>query len=63
MPKKEYLPQGNRNFALSILVPPPGLSIEERTEIGETFFTMAKPHIGQQKDGLPGDQEYVLCRS
>ncbi|MFC1780044.1 efflux RND transporter permease subunit, partial [Thermodesulfobacteriota bacterium] len=30
MPKKEYLPQGNRNFVLSILVPPPGLSIEER---------------------------------
>jgi len=53
MPKKEYLPQGNRNFALSILVPPPGLSIEERTEIGEKFFEMAGPHINQQKDGLP----------
>jgi HAE1 family hydrophobic/amphiphilic exporter-1 len=53
MPKKEYLPQGNRNFALSILVPPPGLSIEERTEIGETFFEMAGPHINQKKDGLP----------
>jgi HAE1 family hydrophobic/amphiphilic exporter-1 len=53
MPKKEYLPQGNRNFALSILIPPPGLSIEERTEIGETFFEIAGPHIGQQKDGLP----------
>jgi len=53
MPKKEYLPQGNRNFALSILVPPPGLSIEERTEIGERFFEMAGPHINQQKDGLP----------
>jgi HAE1 family hydrophobic/amphiphilic exporter-1 len=53
MPKKEYLPQGNRNFVLSILVPPPGLSLEERTEIGESFFTMAGPHINQQKDGLP----------
>ena len=39
MPKKEYLPQGNRNFVLSILVPPPGLSVEERTEIGESFST------------------------
>jgi len=53
MPKKEYLPQGNRNFALSILVPPPGLSLQERTEIGESFFTMAKPHFRQQTDGLP----------
>ena len=53
MPKKEYLPQGNRNFVLSILVPPPGLSIDERTEIGKTFFELAGPHIKQQKDGLP----------
>ncbi len=53
MPKKEYLPQGNRNFALSILVPPPGLSVAERTEIGEAFFTMAAPHFRQEKDGLP----------
>ena len=53
MPKKEYLPQGNRNFALSILVPPPGLSLAERTEIGESFFTMAAPHFRQEKDGLP----------
>ncbi len=53
MPKKEYLPQGNRNFALSILVPPPGLSLQERTEIGEAFFIMAKPHFRQETDGLP----------
>lgn len=53
MPKKEYLPQGNRNFALSILVPPPGLSVQERTEIGEAFFSMANPHFRQEHDGLP----------
>ncbi|MGD9342935.1 MAG: efflux RND transporter permease subunit [Desulfuromonadales bacterium] len=53
MPKKEYLPQGNRNFVLSILVPPPGLSVEERTEIGENFFKFAGPHIGASKDGMP----------
>ncbi len=53
MPKKEYLPQGNRNFVLSILVPPPGLSVEERTAIGRDFFAFTGPHIGQQKDGLP----------
>ena len=52
-PKMEYLPQGNRNFVLSILVPPPGLSTAERVDIGERFFTMASPHIGQDKDGIP----------
>lgn len=52
-PKMEYLPQGNRNFVLSILVPPPGLSTAERVDIGNRFFKMATPHIGQDKDGLP----------
>ena len=52
-PKMEYLPQGNRNFVLSILVPPPGLSTVERTDIGEQFFAMASPHIGQDVDGIP----------
>lgn len=52
-PKMEYLPQGNRNFVLSILVPPPGLSTAERVDIGERFFAMATPHIGQDKDDIP----------
>ncbi len=52
-PKMEYLPQGNRNFVLSILVPPPGLSTAERVDIGNRFFKMATPHIGQDKDDLP----------
>jgi len=54
MPKMEYLPKGNRNFIVNILVPPPGLSHEERQEIGEKIFEMAEPHIRQPKDGLPG---------
>lgn len=54
IPKMEYLPQGNRNFVLTILVPPPGLSNEERKDIGDTFFSMAEPHMGQDSDGIPG---------
>ena len=27
-PKLEYLPQGNRNLLLNILIPPPGLSLQ-----------------------------------
>ncbi len=52
-PKMEYLPQGNRNLVLNILVPPPGLSTAERVEIGERFFEMAAPHIGADVDGVP----------
>jgi len=54
MPQTDYLPQGNRNFVLSILVPPPGLSQQERQDIGEKLFVMAEPHMRQERDGLPG---------
>ena len=60
-PKMEYLPQGNRNLVLNILVPPPGLSAAERVDIGERFYNMAKPHIGHDLDGIPSirDMFYV----
>lgn len=52
-PKMEYLPQGNRNLVLNILVPPPGLSTAERIDIGERFHQMAEPHFGTDIDGVP----------
>ena len=54
MPQTDYLPQGNRNFVLSILVPPPGLSQQERQDIGEKLFVMAGPHLQKEHDGYPG---------
>lgn len=54
IPKMEYLPQGNRNFVYSIMVPPPGLSYNERKEIGENIFHSVGPYIGQSNKGLPG---------
>ncbi len=54
IPKMEYLPQGNRNFVYSIMVPPPGLSYNERKEIGENVFDSVGPYIGQSNKGLPG---------
>ena len=53
-PKMEYLPQGNRNLVISILIPPPGLSYEERLEIGKYVYEAADPHFNTEKDGLPG---------
>jgi len=35
MPKVEYLPVGNRNQVVSLLLPPPGNNIESTLEIGE----------------------------
>ncbi len=61
LPKMEYLPQGNRNFILSILVPPPGLSNDELLNIGHQLTEIAKPHMQKEVDGMPGiaDMFYI----
>jgi HAE1 family hydrophobic/amphiphilic exporter-1 len=35
-PKVEYLPTGNRNLVIGLVLPPPGYNIEELTAIGQT---------------------------
>lgn len=55
MPKMEYLPAGNRNLLLSVLIPPPGLSVQEYETMGETIFSQAAPFFGKEEVGpLPG---------
>lgn len=53
-PSAEYLPQGNRNLILNILIPPPGYSVDKLKEIGSYIFTSAKPYFEEDdKDGFP----------
>jgi len=54
IPKMEYLPQGNRNLVISLLIPPPGLSYQEKRNIGDQFFDATKDLIGKDHNGLPG---------
>lgn len=53
-PKMEYLPQGNRNLVLNILIPPPGLSYQERYDIGRQIYGQVEPHMGRDVEGVPG---------
>jgi hydrophobic/amphiphilic exporter-1 (mainly G- bacteria), HAE1 family len=54
MPKAEYLPQGNQNIIMSILVPPPGYSESKRREIGDYIFNQIKPYMEEDgRDGIP----------
>lgn len=53
-PKMEYLPQGNRNFVISIMSPPPGLSLQEKKEAGEAIFRAVSPYLDKDYKGLPG---------
>ncbi|MBF0274630.1 MAG: efflux RND transporter permease subunit [Nitrospinae bacterium] len=52
-PKMEYLPQGNQNLVMSILIPPPGLSYEEKREMGIKLFKRYMPYVNKEKDGFP----------
>jgi HAE1 family hydrophobic/amphiphilic exporter-1 len=56
-PKMEYLPQGNQNFVLSILIPPPGLSYKERADIGQFVFDQVAPHYDKRVGDIPGIDE------
>ncbi|MDD3312841.1 efflux RND transporter permease subunit [Pseudodesulfovibrio sp.] len=53
-PKMEYLPQGNRNLIINILIPPPGLSYEERLDIGHYVYDQTVPHMHKDVGGFPG---------
>jgi hydrophobic/amphiphilic exporter-1 (mainly G- bacteria), HAE1 family len=54
IPKAEYLPQGNRNLILNIMIPPPGYSLEKREEIGNYIFRATKPYFEEDyKEGVP----------
>jgi HAE1 family hydrophobic/amphiphilic exporter-1 len=54
LPKMEYLPQGNRNLVISILIPPPGLSFAERKKIGEHIYRINEPYFDKDHNGYPG---------
>jgi len=53
-PPAEYLPQGNRNLILNILIPPPGYSVDKFKEIGEGIYNESVPYFKEDgKDGFP----------
>jgi len=53
-PSAEYLPQGNRNLILNILIPPPGYSVDKMEEIGTYIYKEAEPYFQEDfKDGVP----------
>lgn len=54
-PKMEYLPQGNRNLVINILIPPPGLSYAERRANGQYIYDRVQPLMGKDEvEGTPG---------
>jgi HAE1 family hydrophobic/amphiphilic exporter-1 len=52
-PKMDYLPQGNKNLIFNILIPPPGLSYDQRYEIGEYLMKSMDKYVDTDVDGAP----------
>lgn len=50
MPKKDYLPEGNRNLAVAVILPPPGSNIEQiQNEMGEIVASRLQPYLEGKK--------------
>ncbi len=45
-PKAEYLPTGNRNLVLGIMLPPPGYNVAELTKVGDQIAKEWSGHWG-----------------
>ncbi|MGH9861787.1 MAG: efflux RND transporter permease subunit [Candidatus Acidiferrales bacterium] len=52
MPKAEYLPVGNNNFVFGIMLPPPGLSLEEVASFRHALEAELAP-LWKVKEGSP----------
>ena len=44
VPQAEYLPKGNRNLIIAIVLPPPGYSIQELASLGSSIESVLRPH-------------------
>jgi len=44
MPKREYLPTGNRNLVIGLLFPPPGYNLDQMQAMGEVIEDRLKPY-------------------
>ena len=70
IPEMEYLPEGNRNLILAIMLPPPGYSLEEQRAIGLVlekelspyWFAKAGTKEAEMLDGPPIKHGFYVSR-
>ena len=70
-PKFEYLPGGNRNLVIAILLPPPGYNLEQLLEMGNTVEDGLKPYWDidpndpkvRELDGPPIEDFFFVARN
>ena len=55
MPQVEYLPAGNRNLVIAILLPPPGYNIDRALEIGTQLEDATRPYWDVAESDADGE--------
>ena len=71
LPKVEYLPGGNRNLIIAILLPPPGYNLDKLLEMGNVVEEGLQPYWDidpndpkvKQLDGPPIDDFFFVARN
>ncbi len=70
LPKLEYLPEGNRNLVIGVLLPPPGYNLDTTTKIAESVEKSVRPLWASEtgpesKKGAPPkiDRFFFVARS
>ena len=55
LPPRDYLPRGNRNLVFGLILPPPGTSLEQQTEMAERVEATVRPYweAGKLPTGSP----------
>ena len=62
-PKVEYLPMGNRNLVICIMLPPPGYNLEQLSEMGQTVEDEFQPYWDLDPDSPEaGELDYPAIR-
>ena len=56
IPQTEYLPTGNRNLVIGILLPPPGYNMDTFVKMGHTIESVLRPYWSA-KPGSPEEAE------
>lgn len=60
-PATEYLPNGNRNLIIAILLPPPGYNIDQMISLGDDIERQLAPYwTGEAKPGAPRINDFFF---
>ncbi|HIK94415.1 MAG TPA: efflux RND transporter permease subunit, partial [Planctomycetes bacterium] len=64
MPDTEYLPDGNRNLIIAILLPPPGYNVDQMISLGVNIEKQLAPYwLGQAGDDAPQIESFFFVAS